>query len=56
MLDQNIILTHVHLVSNGGGFAFYPYGKEWRFLRRIGNLEAVTLCIITHNMNQHTMY
>lgn len=24
------------IVAEGGGFAFFPYGKEWRYLRRVG--------------------
>ncbi|KAI8391720.1 cytochrome P450 [Radiomyces spectabilis] len=28
-------------VEHGGGFAFYPYGKEWRHLRRIAHSGLV---------------
>ncbi|KAG2217591.1 hypothetical protein INT45_012447 [Circinella minor] len=28
-------------VEKGGGFAFYPYGKEWRYLRRIAHTNLI---------------
>lgn len=31
----------VHFPENGGGFAFYEYGKHWRNLRRIGKILSV---------------
>jgi hypothetical protein len=39
-LELKVYMTfqtlNMYNVESGGGFAFYPYGKCWRFLRRIG--------------------
>ncbi|KAG0186948.1 hypothetical protein DFQ28_007072 [Apophysomyces sp. BC1034] len=40
-LPDVLVNDFMHGVDKGGGFAFYPYGKQWRHLRRIAHAGLV---------------